>query len=299
LLKAGLSGAVALALAPCVRAAPAPRATTSALTPRVALIAGVGANVLALQGPDGPLLVDGGVAGRTDDLQHEIRGLDAKPVKCLINTHWHAEQVGANAALGARGATLLAHERSRQRLTHGYYVRADDRYVPPQPKSGQPVRGISTVERFTFGSETVECGPLLEAHTDGDLYVFLRDSNVLAVGDVAAPDRDPVIDWFGGGWLGGRLDALEKLIQLANDQTRIVPAQGPAVTRRELAAEHAALLPVFTRMAEMMRKGLSARDMLAGKVLAGDRQFADPARFVGDAFQSLWAHHNTLSPDIV
>ena len=85
------------------------------------------------------------------------------------------------------------------------------------------------------GAETIEYGYLLEAHTRGDAYVFFRDSNVLAVGDVVSPLRDPSLDWYAGGWLGGRVDAMDDLLELVDDQTRIVPAYGPVMTRAQAA----------------------------------------------------------------
>jgi glyoxylase-like metal-dependent hydrolase (beta-lactamase superfamily II) len=295
LLKLGLAGAAGLALAPHAFAGGG-GASSQRLTDRVTLISGVGANVLAVAGPEGLVLVDTGTPEQAGALRRE---LGRTRVSMVINTHWHPEQTGSNEAFGRQGATVLAHERTRQRLSHGWFVRAQDRYVKPLAKAGQPTRSFRIRESLTVGDERVECGHLLEAHTDGDLYVHLRDSNVLAVGDVAASGRDPVIDWFGGGWLGGRIDALETLLKLSNEGTRIVPAQGAVLTRAQLQAEHDVLVGVFTRMAELLRKGYSARDMLDAGVLQGGRDYADPARFVTDAFESLWAHHNTLSPDIV
>jgi glyoxylase-like metal-dependent hydrolase (beta-lactamase superfamily II) len=76
------------------------------------------------------------------------------------------------------------------------------------------------VTRPSRGSERIEYGHLLEPHTDGDIYVFFRDANVLAVGDAISPVKDPILDWFGGGWLGGRVDSQEKLLKLSDEKTR-------------------------------------------------------------------------------
>ncbi|HEY8520530.1 MAG TPA: hypothetical protein VIN61_10645, partial [Gammaproteobacteria bacterium] len=138
------------------------------------------------------------------------------------------------------------------------------------------------------------------AHTDGDIYVFFRDANVLAVGDAVSPARDPVLDWYGGGWLGGRVDSLARVLAISNDDTRFVPAYGPAVGRAEVQAEHDLMLELFERMVERVRKGESAEVMLKEGVLDGlPRAFDDPFAFVYAAHKGLWAHHNTLSPDIV
>ena len=141
---------------------------------------------------------------------------------------------------------------------------------------------------------------MLEAHTDGDIYVLFRDANVLAVGDAVSPLRDPVLDWFGGGWLGGRVDAQKLLLDLADARTRIVPCYGPVVGRAEIQAEHDLMLKLFERLVERVRKGESPEDILAAGVMDDlGRRFDDPLRFLHDAHKSLWAHHNTLSPDVV
>jgi hypothetical protein len=123
---------------------------------------------------------------------------------------------------------------------------------------------------------------------------------VLAVGDAVAPVGDPVLDWYSGGWLGGRLDALALLLNLCNEQTRIIAGTGPVIGRAQLQAEHDELLQVFNRLLEMVRKGLSPQDMLeSGAVTGLNRTFKDPRRFLYDAHKGIWAHHNTLSHDVV
>src|SRR5436305_1630107 len=92
--------------------------------------------------------------------------------------------------------------------------------------------------------------------TRADVYVFFRDANVLAAGDAISPLKDPVLDWFGGGWLGGRVDAQEKLLKLSDEKTRIVPSYGPVVGRAELQAEFDMTRMLFDRMLEFVRQGM-------------------------------------------
>jgi hypothetical protein len=109
-----------------------------------------------------------------------------------------------------------------------------------------------------------------------------------------------VLDWFGGGWLGGRVDSLAMLLKLANAQTRIVPSYGPVIKRADVQAEHDMLLKLFERMVDLIRKGDSAEDILAQGVMDDlGRTFDDPLKFLQDAHKGFWAHHNTLSPDVV
>ena len=249
----------------------------------------------------GDTLVDSGLASEAGPLRSQLRGLaGGGRVKTLVNTHWHPEQTGSNEAFGKAGAQIIAHEKTKQRLSVDLYRPDIDRYVRALPVAGRPTRGFYTKESLQAGGETLELGYLLEAHTDGDCYVHFRNANVVAVGDAVSPDRDPILDWYGGGWIGGRVDAIDALLKLGNDATRYVPAQGGVVTRAQLATERAFLDGAYTRMTELLRKGYSAKDMLDAEVFKGlPRTLGDPQAFAKDAFKGLWAHHNTISHDIV
>jgi hypothetical protein len=115
-----------------------------------------------------------------------------------------------------------------------------------------------------------------------------------------SPHRDIELDWWGGGWLGGRLDSLKQLLELTNAQTKFVPSYGDTVGRVEVQAEHDLCLLLFERFLERIRKGESNEDMLAAGIMENTgRTWSDPAKFVHDAHKGFWAHYNTLSHDIV
>jgi glyoxylase-like metal-dependent hydrolase (beta-lactamase superfamily II) len=301
----GLAGAtVCAALGALARVAPAaaaPIAATS-VAPGLTLLTGAGGNVLAHATDDGLVLVDSGAAGHTESLREAVRGLvSAGPrVAALFNTHWHLDQVGGNAAFGTAGAAIYAHEKTRLRLTTGYYLRDEDRYEPPLPPAGRPTKSFHTEAATKIGGQAVEYGYLIEAHTDGDIYVAFPGLNVIAAGDVLAPERDPVFDWFGGGWLGGRVDALARLLERSDARTRFVPSYGPVLGRAEVQAEHDLMLELFDRMVEHVRRGETAKDMLETGVLDGlPRKFAEPEKLLYDLHKGFWAQHNKLMPDIV
>jgi glyoxylase-like metal-dependent hydrolase (beta-lactamase superfamily II) len=150
------------------------------------------------------------------------------------------------------------------------------------------------------GGQQIDYGYLLEAHTSSDIYVWFRDANVLAVGDVASPERDIAIDWYTGAWTGGRLDAMEALIDMIDDQTRIVPAYGPVMSRADFQAEHDMLWRLHDAMVVKVRSGYSYEDMAAEGVMdVADRAWQDPVGFLYAACKGLWGHQNALSPDIV
>jgi len=265
------------------------------------MLTGIGGNVLVRTATTGQVLVDSGAAASTDTVLSQLRKLPgAGRVTTLFNTHWHRDQVGGNLAFGQSEATIIAHEKTRARLATDYYLGVEDRYEKALPKAAHPTVTFFTGNQTLAGKERIEYGHLLEAHTDGDIYVFFRDANVLAAGDAISPQKDPVLDWFGGGWLGGRVEAQEKLLKLVDEKTRIVPSYGPVVGRAELQAEFDMTRELFDRMILFVKKGMSAQDALDAGLMKGlSRTFRDPFRFAYDAHKGYWAHHNTLGGDVL
>jgi glyoxylase-like metal-dependent hydrolase (beta-lactamase superfamily II) len=265
------------------------------------MLTGAGGNVLVRTASTGQVLVDSGAAAFTDKVMADLRGLPGGGrATTVFNTHWHKEQVGGNLAFGRAEATIVAHEKTRVHLTTDYYRQDEDRYEKALPAEARPTVTFFTGDQTLAGDKKIQYGHLLEAHTDGDIYVFFQDANVLAVGDAISPLKDPVLDWFGGGWLGGRVDAQDKLLKLSDAKTRIVPSYGPVVGRAELQAELDMTRMLFDRMLDQVRKGMSAQDMLDEGLMKGvSRTFRDPFKFVYDAHKGFWAHHNSLAPNVL
>jgi glyoxylase-like metal-dependent hydrolase (beta-lactamase superfamily II) len=302
ILKGALGGVLGLTLSSFAR--PAFSQESPAIVPvrdGFVMLTGAGGNILVRPANAGQVLVDSGAAQFTDAVLARLRGLPgAGHVTTVFNTHWHREQVGGNLAFGRSGATIIAHEKTRAHLATDYYRVDEDRYEKALPPEARPTVTFFNGDQTLASDKRIEYGHLLEAHTDGDIYVFFRDANVLAAGDAISPLKDPELDWFGGGWLGGRADAQEKLLKLSNAETRIVPSYGPVVGRAELQAESDMTRMLFDRMLDLLKKGMSAQDMLdAGLMKDLNRTFRDPFRFAYDAYKGYWAHHNSLAPEVL
>ncbi len=282
--------------APLVRAQ-ASKLPTQALAGKAMLITGAPGNLVALNATDGVVLVDSGSA----ELAAAVKAtLDGASVRTLFNTHYHADQSGGNELFAGDGATIHAHVITKQWLSADYYVPTDDRWVSALPVAARPTESFRLQGEMTAGDESIEYGYLLEAHTRGDIYVHFRDSNVLVVGDAASPERDPVHDWFAGGWLGGRVDAMGDLLALANDTMLIVPAYGPVMSKAQLQAERDIMNHIYDRTTLMTTQGNSAQDMLDAGVLGEvEREFQDPYKFLYDIAKSNWAHYTNFGGNIV
>ncbi len=302
ILKTALGGVAALTLSPFARYAFAQlRPAIVPVSDGFAMLTGAGGNILVRSAGGGQVLVDSGAAEFTGAVHERLAELPgAGRVEAVFNTHWHLDQVGGNLALGQSGARIIAHEKTKAHLATDYYLWGEDRYEKALPAAAHPTETFFESGETLAGGERVEFGHLLEAHTDGDIYVYFRDANVLAVGDAVSPLRDPVLDWFGGGWLGGRADAQTKLLELSNEETRIVPSYGPVVGRAELQAEADMMHLLYDRMLALLKQGMSAQEMVEAGLMEGlSRTFADPFRFVYDAHKGYWAHHNSLGGDVL
>ena len=257
-----------------------------------------GSNVLCSRASSqGLVLVDSGAPKSATQLN---AALEASGVQILFNTHYHADQTGNNEVLGGAGVKIIAHEHTRQWMSTDYWVPAQERYEKARAKAAWPTETFRVTGTVKVGTEQIEYGHLPLAHTDGDIYVFFREANVMAVGDVASPLRDPSLDFFTGAWIGGRVDAMDTILRLSNEQTRIVPAAGPSMTRAEFKDERDMMEEVRSRVWARILKGDSPDDMLTGGVLSGLRRtWKDPRKFLYDASQGMFAHHNKLDPSVI
>jgi cyclase len=266
-------------------------------TQSLAVVDGGGSNVLAFSSSNGLVLVDSGAPASGGQV---IAAIGASKVQTLFNTHYHTDQTGNNEIFGAAGAKIIAHEHTRQWMSTDYWVPDQDRYENARPPAARPTETFQTTGSLKVGTEQIDYGYLPLAHTDGDVYIFFKTSNVLAVGDVASPLRDPALDYFTGAWIGGRVDAMDTILRISNEQTRIVPAAGPVMTRAEFKAERDMMDQVRDRLFKQVREGDGPKDMLEEGVLKGlARTWKDPYKFLYDACKGLWAHEDKVGPNVV
>ena len=209
--------------------------TITHLADDLLLINGAGADVVALSRPEGVVLVDGGDPSHSRALLAALHGATGgRPVVAAFNTHWHWPHTGSNEALRKAGVKLLAHENTRLWLTEPVIETWERRTYPARPKALPTDTFYKGVQRFAFGNAAIEYGYLPQAHTDGDIYVYFRDANVLVAGDVVAVGHYPILDYTTGGWSLGIANATRQLLDLVDNQTRIVPGTGPLQTKADL-----------------------------------------------------------------
>jgi len=301
LLQGALAGAIPLWGLPQILKAQQAAGVVRRLTEKLAVVDGGGANVLAFSGGGGLVLVDSGAPKSGDRVRAALADIaGGARVQTLFNTHYHLDQTGNNELFAAAGAKIIAHECTREWMSSDYWVPAEDRYEKARPQAARPTQTFQTTGSLQAADERIDYGYLLLAHTAGDMYVYFRNANVVAVGDVASPLRDPALDYFTGAWLGARVDAMDVVLKFSNEQTRIVPAYGAVMTRAEFKAERDMMEEVRARLFKHVLQGEGPKDMLEEGVLNGlARTWKDPSRFLYDAAKGLWANHEKLDMRVI
>jgi len=292
-LKTLAGGTVALGLAHTALAqSGGAQITALKLADNYTLLSGAGSNVLVVHGPEGVLMVDGGLAEQSAELFKAVTGLSPEGrIQALFNTHWHVEHTGANDLAGKSGSKIIAHENTKLWMGAEIISMWQHRIYQPRPKGARPNTTFYTTGKMNFGKEEVRYGYLGQAHTDGDIYVFFPGPNILMTGDVFTVGTYPILDYTTGGWIGGLSDAAKTLVGLVDAQTRIIPGSGPVQTKADLEAQAGMLATMRTRFVEMMRKGMSAKDMLAATPTKEfDAKWGNPELFITNAYPGLWGH---------
>jgi glyoxylase-like metal-dependent hydrolase (beta-lactamase superfamily II) len=265
------------------------------LRPGFALIQGAGGNILAASGEDGVTMVDAGTAARAADTLAAVeQAFPGQPLRTLFNTHWHPEQTGGNLAAARAGARIVAHANTRLWLTTDVTWPWSGETVDPLPEEDWPTEIFYNERQASgAGAARAEYAYMLQAHTDGDIWVRFPEANIICSGGVLSADRWPVFDWWTGGWFGGQVEALETMLQIVDDQTIIVPSDGPVFGRAELQAQRDMFADLFLHFRDrLLYMGLSPDEAVDQRPTAGLRpEWGDPDPFVIRAFQSLWGYY--------
>ena len=295
-LKASVGGALVLSLPLSAFAKSGAQLTATPLGDSMRFITGAGGNVVAAKSGDSVVMVDGGSPEMSSALLKLVRKeFGSKRVDAIFNTHWHHEHTGSNLALGKAGSKIISQENTRLWLTTDIKRPWEDKIFAAYPKVAQPNDTFYLNGEMPFGDETLSYGYLLQAHTDGDMYVFFPKENVLVAGGVVSGAGWPFIDYWTGGWIGGLVDGLNTLMGVANDETKVVPGKGPILARADLKKQHEMFSTIFLRLVDLLNSGRGPDEAVAAlPTKEFDAEWGDPKVFVTQAFESMWGHY---SPD--
>lgn len=238
-----------------------------AVAPGLHMLSGKGGNIGVFIGPDGTFLVDDQFAPAAGEILEAVRGLGGAHPRFLLNTHYHFDHTGGNEHFGAAGSVILAHDNVRRRLASGAELRVFERTIPPAPPAALPVITYDGTMSVHLNGQEVRAIHLPGAHTDGDTVVHFPALNVIHTGDIFFNGFFPFIDTDHGGSLPGMLRAVDRVLGLCDENTRIIPGHGPLATREDLLAYRAMLATAHERLAVLRRAGLDKKAAVRRGVL--------------------------------
>lgn len=240
---------------------------------------GGGGNIGVQVGPDGVLLVDSLFAPLADRLVAAVAEVSDEDIRFLINTHIHIDHVGGNENLAERGVVIFAHDNTRQRFLEerSRFPRAGGSFVPQQPAAARPIITFNDTMSFHLNGEEVLAFLAPPAHTDGDVFVYFTESDVLHLGDVYRTTSYPIVDLYNGGSLRGTIAALDMAIDIAGPETRVIPGHGLAIVgRNELIEFRDMILDIQNKVLGMIREGSKLDEVMAARPTAEyDAQWTD------------------------
>jgi len=252
---------------------------TTDLGNKTYMLEGQGGNITVAVGSDGILMVDTQFSPLHDKIKAAVTKISPLPIKYVVNTHYHGDHTDGNAAFHKEGATIVAHDNLRVRLLAGTTNLFNGNKAAPAPADAIPTMTYQVGDmKLPFGGRTVELRHVINAHTDGDTWLYFPDANVLSLGDTFSNGRYPNIDWSNGGGIDGMIAANERYLSAGNEDTKIVPGHGSLATKQNLREYLAMLIEARARVKKLFDEGKSEQETIAANPLADlSKKWATPA----------------------
>ena len=254
------------------------------LADNLTLLSGPGGNVVVLNGPDGKFVVDTFLSPAWPKLKETLDGIGNAPLKFVIDTHWHFDHTDNNAPLHAAGATVLAHENTKKRMSEPHDLPVFGLHFNPSPADALPQQTFAASNQLQANGETLALQHFAPAHTDTDIYIHFHKANVIHMGDTFFNGFYPYIDSGTGGKISGMIAAADKILPLADNYTKIVPGHGPLGNKADLTKCRDMLVTARERVQKLKSAGKSAQEAVAAKPLADLDPVWGKGRINGDLF---------------
>lgn len=236
---------------------PSPSFATTEVAPGIHMISGVGGftggNIGLSVGEDGVVMIDDSMPPLLEKMKSAIKSITDKPVDFLINTHVHGDHTGNNENMGNDGTRIVAHENLRLNMLSKGIATAEGQVKAP--KNALPVITFSHAMSFHLNGEDARIFHVEHAHTDGDAVIHYQNANVIHTGDTFFNGMFPYIDINNGGSVKGFITAQKKIIELSNEETKIIPGHGPLANKKDLQLSLDMLLDVKSLIQKAIKEG--------------------------------------------
>jgi len=237
--------------------------TVQRLRGGVSVLTGSGGNIAVLSGTDGKILIDAGLATSRRRIAEALGGLDANPIRHLLNTHWHYDHTDGNEWLNSAGARIVAQENTRKHLSTATRVEAWDFTFPPSPAGALPTEVFKQDLTLQLNGTTLALKYYGPAHTDSDISVEFTEAEILHTGDAWWNGHFPFIDYSTGGSIGGMIRAAETNIARVTDKTLVIPGHGPVGDKSALIEFRDMLVTIRDKVAALKHLGKSLDEIVA------------------------------------
>ena len=236
---------------------------TQKLSDTLYVLFGQGGNIGVSAGEDGVYIIDDQFAELTDKIKAAISEISDKPIKFVINTHWHFDHTGGNENFGKTDSTIIAHDNVYKRMKGGGYVQAADQNFEPAPKDALPVITFNDTLTLHLNNEEARVFHVKNAHTDGDGVIWFEKSNVIHMGDTFFNGVYPFIDHDSDGSLNGIIAAADMVLNMIDDGTQVIPGHGPVTDKAGLKAYRDMCVAIKEAVQKMKQDGMSVEEIIA------------------------------------
>ncbi len=238
------------------------------LAANIHLLQGYGGNMAVQTGTDGKLLIDSSYMPAAPRILAALEALSKDPASTLINSHWHVDHVDGNRPMHEAGFQILAHTKTRERLSTPQTMKLLHISLPAYPRAAWPMTTFEESMTLWRNGDRIRMAHYAPAHTDTDISIHFEHANVLHVADIWFNGFYPLIDESSGGNIDGMIHASAQALTLADDQTKIIPGHGPLGTRQQLVEYHEMLATVRESVAKLKKSGVSEQEAIARKPTA-------------------------------
>lgn len=260
---------------------------TIKLTDAIYMLQGSGGNIGVLIGKDGIVLIDDQFAPLSEKIKSALKILSDKPVRFIINTHFHADHTGGNENFGGEGAIIVAQENSRLRMTTDQFISVFNSQIKALPYDALPKVTFTESVTLHLNGETLQVFHVKNAHTDGDAIIYFKNSNVFHGGDVFVRYGLPFIDYQNGGSIDGMIKGVDQLIMLTNDESKIMPGHGELAAKNDVIDYKKLLVTIRDRIVKLTKQGKTLEQVIAADPTKEFTTGMDKKVFIKLAYDSL------------
>src|SRR4051812_46435546 len=241
----------------------------SKVSGNIYLLQGAGGNIGASIGEDGIVIVDDQYAPLAEKIRAALKAITDKPVRFVINTHYHEDHTGGNANF-QHDAPILAHDNVRKRLEEGSTAGNNGGVTfkaAPQPKEALPIITFDHDLTVHLNGEDIRALHFPSGHTDGDSVIFFPRSNVVHMGDDFVTYGFPFIDVDSGGSIDGMIDGVEKAVAQLPADVKVIPGHGAVSNLDDVRAYVKMLKDTRAVVADGLKKKMTLAQMKEKKIL--------------------------------